>query len=124
MEIARSIADLHSSYGQDAMRAVPAAIARILLGWKAEPLLSAWASLAQRVGAIVGSVALGIMAGEIARNFHSTSQWVPIIVIAVAFNAQHVAAKIITFSNPLLNLAERQARKRLKKRLEQHEDDQ
>jgi hypothetical protein len=124
MEIARSIADLHSSYGQDALRAVPAAVARIMLGWKAEPLLSAWASTAQRLGAIVGSVALGIMAGEISRNFQSTAQWVPIIVIAVAFNAQHVAAKLISISNPLLNLAERQARKRLKKRIEQHENDE
>lgn len=122
MEIARSIADLHTSYGQDALRALPAAIARIMLGWKAEPMVSKWASVAQKIGAVVGSIALAITAGEISRNFQSTEQWVPIIVIAVAFNAQHVSSKLISLSNPLLNMAERQAQKRLKKRLEQHED--
>lgn len=104
------------TYFADACRATPAAIARILLGMKSEPAVAAIAAVWQKVIAIIGSVCFAITAGEIARSFQSTSPYASLIVIAVAFNAQHLAARTIALSTPAINLLEKEARKRLKER--------
>lgn len=109
------------TYGTDALRAVPAAVARVALSWKAEPNVRAGASFFQQLVAFVGSVALGVMAGDVARLYEGTAGLAPMIVIAVAFNAQHICTRLIAASNPTIRMLEKQARERLKKRFRDHD---
>lgn len=110
------------TYAMDALRAVPAAAARIALSWKAEPNVRVLASAIQKLAAFIGSVALGVMAGDLARLYQGTAALAPLIVIAVAFNAQHICTRLIAASNPTIQMLERQARERLKKRFRGHDD--
>lgn len=110
------------TYAEDVLRATPAAVARICLGWKAEPAVRRLATAAQKVIAILGSIALGVCFGELARKFESAAPWADFVVIIVAFNAQHVANRCIAASNPLIQRLEKQARERFAKRSRDHDD--
>lgn len=116
-----TLAEIMTAYSLDALRATPAAIARIMLGWKSEPAVSVWASGAQKCGAIIGSIALAIMAGDLARSYAGTIGWASVIVIAVAFNAQHVSSRLIILSSPLLKGIEKRARKTINNRFSDDE---
>lgn len=108
-------------YVEDILRATPAAIARICLGWKAEPAIRRLATPSQKIIAILGSIALGICFGEMARKFETSTPWADFVVIIVAFNAQHVANRCIAASNPAIRWFEREARERLNKRFRDHD---
>lgn len=117
-------AEIMTAYSLDALRATPAAIARIMLGWKSEPAVSVWASGAQKCGAIIGSIALAIMAGDLARSYAGTIGWASVIVIAVAFNAQAVAIRLIVLSKPALRKIERDIKKAQKLTATRYQDDE
>jgi len=102
---------------------VPAALARICLGWKAEPAIRRLATVGQKFIAVVGSIMLGVCFGELARKFPASAPWADIAVIIVAFNAQHVCNRFIAASNPMIRALEKQARARLKKRFRDHDFD-
>ncbi len=98
------------------MRAAPAAVARIFLGWRSEPHIRRLATAAEKAMSIIGSIALGIVFGELARHFPGSAPHADLVVIAVAFNAQHVATRAIAASNPTIAQIEKEARKRIPKR--------
>jgi len=112
-----ALMEIANTYALDAVRALPAAIARIMLGWKTEPGVNRSASLLQKAGALIGSVALAIAAGDMARSFDSTKEIAGLIVVAVAFNAQHAAARLIILSNPFLRGIEKRAKRKLDEEL-------
>lgn len=116
-----SLASTIETYGTDALRAFPAAVARVALGWKAEPNVRAAAGLFRQLVAFIGSVALGVMAGDVARLYQGTAGLAPLIVIAVAFNAQHICTRLIAASQSNLRLLEKQARDRIRKRFRDHD---
>jgi len=109
-------------YVEDMLRAAPAAVARICLGWKSEPAVRRLASPVQKFIAVLGSIALGICFGEIARKFPISAPWADLVVIIIAFNAQHVSNRAIALSNPLIRRLEKQARERFTKRYHDHDD--
>lgn len=117
-----ALAQSIQTYGEDTLRAIPAAVARICLGWKAEPAVRRLATAAQKVIAILGSIALGVCFGELARKFESAAPWADFVVIIVAFNAQHVCNRAIAFSNPAIRSLEKQARDRFTKRSSIHDN--
>ena len=63
--------------------------------------------------ALDSPVALAIAAGDMARSFDSTKGIAGLIVVAVAFNAQHAAARLIILSNPFLRGIEKRAKRKL-----------
>lgn len=110
-------------YAEDALRAFPAAVARICLGWKAEPAIRRLATSTQKMIAIFGSIGLGVCFGELARKFPASAGWADLVVMAVAFNAQHICNRVIALSNPAIRRLEKQARDRFNKRYSDHDDD-
>lgn len=108
-------------YIVDAVRALPAALARVLLGWKAEPGARMFLSLAEKGVILLGSIALAVMCGDLARLYPATAPYCAMIVIAVAFNAQHVSTRLVSISNPVLRYLDKETRNRLKKRTSHHD---
>ncbi len=112
-----SILDLlMSSYAIDCARAFPAATARILLGRRTEPSVGMWSGVMQKIGAIVGSVAMAMVCGELARGHASTEGWTGAIVLAVAFNAQHICSVFIKLSDRYITASEKEATKEMERR--------
>jgi hypothetical protein len=81
-------------YLNDAVTAVPASLARILLGNRKEPS-ARLLSIAQKIAALVGSLFFAVMAGQIARSFAQTSGYATLIVIAAAFTAQDSCTALV-----------------------------
>jgi hypothetical protein len=79
----------------DIVTAAPAAFARILLGNRADPRIRFLLSIAQKVTALLGSLAFATMAGQIARSFTQTTGYATVIVIAAAFTAQDACIALI-----------------------------
>jgi len=107
--IAAILAEMVNLYAQDALTGLPAAITRITLGWKAEPLATALSSFAQKFGTLTGSLTAAIMAGQIARQFEYTRPMAWLFVIAAAFNAQHIVTRMIVLSNRGTRALEKEA---------------
>lgn len=80
---------------EDITAALPAAVARIFLGNKKEPLVGLLSSMGQKFSALVGSICFAVMMGQLARFFPQTQQWVTLIVIAAAFTGQDAAIALI-----------------------------
>jgi len=108
-----SINEIGAIYLIDALKAFFPAVARIMLGWKAEPHISSLATAGQKIGAVIGSIAFAVWMGDMARSFASTVAYASLIVGAAAFTAQDAAHRLIVLSNPALRVVEKRAKKLL-----------
>lgn len=86
----------------DAAKALPAALARILLGGRGEREKRFIVALQAKFVALMGSLALAVTAGDLARGFAQAAPYANLIVIAAAFTAQDAVHILIRRSRRYL----------------------
>jgi hypothetical protein len=83
-----TIAALVENAKLDLVLGAPAAVARTMLGHRADPRLKFLLSLAQKVGVLIGALAFAVMTGQAVRAIPAVQGYVTVAVIAAAFTAQ------------------------------------
>lgn len=101
---------LLGQFGEDAILAVPAALAAVCLGHLAEEPRTLAIAFWKRVGLLVGSVSLAVVMGFLARQNADTAKMAGWVVVISALFAQDVFMMLVARKRKLLATINRNRR--------------
>jgi hypothetical protein len=95
-------ATLLSQLGDDALIAAPAALASVLLGHLSEKPERLAIAIWKRAALFLGSMALALVAGYLARQSADLAKWAGTAVVVTALFAQDVFMQLVAYKRRVL----------------------
>ncbi len=95
-------AALLGQLGDDALIAVPAALASVLLGHLSEKPERLAIAIWKRATLFLGSIALALVAGYVARQSADLAKWAGTAVVVTALFAQDVFMQLVAYKRRVL----------------------